>query len=209
MKDLKFNIYGMARPTTPAELLALMKEFNSEAHILQETLEAIGDACEADVGIHSETRRQEGGTMSTELKQAAQKALDAFEAFMKADNFTTLSTLTQKMNALRTALQQAESEPVGEPRARVELIKTGGNAGLSTRIIELDIATRERLLPGDLLYTRPAAGVPEGFALVPLKATPKVAMVLYEGARSCFSPKVAEDLWQDALTAARAGAERR
>lgn len=50
MKDLKFNIYGMARPTTPAELLALMKEFNSEAHILQETLEAIGDACEADVG---------------------------------------------------------------------------------------------------------------------------------------------------------------
>lgn len=47
-------------------------------------------------------------------------------------------------------------------------------------------------------------GVPEGFALVPLKATPKVAMVLYEGARNCFSPKVAEGLWQDALTAAQA-----
>lgn len=52
--------------------------------------------------------------------------------------------------------------------------------------------------------THPAPGVPEGFALVPLKATPKAAMVLYEGARRCFSPKVAEGLWQDALTAAQA-----
>ena len=33
-----------------AELLALMKEFNAEAQKLQQTLEAIGDACEADVG---------------------------------------------------------------------------------------------------------------------------------------------------------------
>lgn len=49
MKDLKFNIYGMARPTTPAELLALMKEFNAEAQNLQQTLEAIGDACKAGV----------------------------------------------------------------------------------------------------------------------------------------------------------------
>ena len=65
------------------------------------------------------------------------------------------------INTLRTAIQQAESEPVGEPRARVELMKTGGNAGLSTRIIELDIATRERLRPGDLLYTHPAPGVPD------------------------------------------------
>ena len=53
----------------------------------------------------------------------------------------------------------ATLEPVGEPRARVELMKTGGNAGLSTRIIELDTATRERLRPDDLLYTHPAPGV--------------------------------------------------
>lgn len=64
----------------------------------------------------------------------------------------------------RTSIQQAESGPVGEPRARVELMKTGGNAGLSTRIIELDIATRERLRPGDLLYTHPAPGVPDDVA---------------------------------------------
>lgn len=99
--------------------------------------------------------------MSIELKQAAQQVLDVFEAFGEADDFATLFTLTQKMNTLRTAIQQAESEPVGEPRARVELMKTGGNAGLSTRIIELDIATRERLRPGDLLYTHPAPGVPD------------------------------------------------
>lgn len=72
----------------------------------------------------------------------------------------------EAIEALRTAIQQAaESEPVGEPRARVELIKTGGNAGLSTRIIEMDIATRERLRPGDLLYTHPAPGVSDGWRI--------------------------------------------
>ena len=54
------------------------------------------------------------------------------------------------------------------------------------------------------LYDHPAPGVPEGFALVPVEPTPKVAMVLYEGARNCFSPKVAEVLWQDVLAAAQA-----
>lgn len=50
--------------------------------------------------------------MTIELKQAAQQALDAFEAFGEADDFATLFTLTQKMNALHTAIQQAASEPV-------------------------------------------------------------------------------------------------
>lgn len=48
--------------------------------------------------------------MTIELKQAAQQALDAFEAFGEADDFATLFTLTQKMNALSTAIQQAESD---------------------------------------------------------------------------------------------------
>lgn len=48
--------------------------------------------------------------MSIELKQAAQQALDAFEAFGEADDFATLFTLTQKMNALRTTIQQAGSQ---------------------------------------------------------------------------------------------------
>ena len=68
--------------------------------------------------------------------------------------------------------QQATPEPVGEPVARVELMQTGGNAGLATRIVEIDDPLRERLRPGDLLFTHPAPGVPEGFALVPVEPTP-------------------------------------
>lgn len=103
--------------------------------------------------------------MSIELNRSA------FEAFAQRNEFGTYrtdrkgdgydSSHTQLMwMAWCAAIQQAESAPVAEPSARVELIKTGGNAGLSTRIIELDIATRERLRPGDLLYTHPAPGVP-------------------------------------------------
>ena len=55
--------------------------------------------------------------MSIELKQAAQQALDAFDDFGDADDFATMFALTQKMNALHAALQQAEAQqPVtGEP----------------------------------------------------------------------------------------------
>ena len=55
--------------------------------------------------------------MSTELKTAAQQAVDAFDAFGDADDFASLFELTRKMHALRTAIQQAEAQqPVtGEP----------------------------------------------------------------------------------------------
>lgn len=56
---------------------------------------------------------------------------------------------------------KAAPEPVGEPVARVELMQTGGNAGLATRIVEIDDPLRERLRPGDSLFARPAPGVPE------------------------------------------------
>lgn len=46
--------------------------------------------------------------MSIELKQAAQQAVDAFDAFGDADDFASLFELTRKMRALRTATQQAE-----------------------------------------------------------------------------------------------------
>lgn len=49
--------------------------------------------------------------------------------------------------------QQPES--VQEPVAKVELMTTGGNAGLATRILEIDDHLRERLRPGQLLYTAP------------------------------------------------------
>ena len=47
------------------------------------------------------------------------------------------------------------AEPVQEPVAKVELMLTGGNAGLATRIVEIDDHLRERLRPGQLLYTAP------------------------------------------------------
>ena len=48
--------------------------------------------------------------MSIELKQAAQMVIDAFDAFGDADDFESLFELTQKMRALRTAIQQAEAQ---------------------------------------------------------------------------------------------------
>lgn len=42
-----------------------------------------------------------------------------------------------------------------EPVARVELMQTGGNVGLATRIVEIDDPLRERLRPGTKLYTSP------------------------------------------------------
>lgn len=159
--------------------------------------------------------------MSSELKQAVQQAIDAFDAFGEGedDDFASLFALSQKMEALRTAIQQAGAktdEPVAWPlRAQVwkrestqewvlEIAGTLGDTDMNIRHTQpLSVAYEN--VPGlPTFYTHPAPGVPEGFALVPLKATPKVAMVLYEGARSCFSPKVAEGLWQDALTAAQA-----
>lgn len=96
--------------------------------------------------------------MATQLIQAAQQALDAFDAFGEDDDFASLFALSQKMEALRTALQSAQAS---EPVARVELMQTGGNTGLATRIVEIDDPLRERLHPGDVLYTLPAPGVPE------------------------------------------------
>ena len=45
--------------------------------------------------------------------------------------------------------------PQPEPVAKVELMLTGGAAGLATRIVEIDDHLRERLRPGQLLYTGP------------------------------------------------------
>ena len=51
--------------------------------------------------------------------------------------------------------KQEQAEPAQEPVAKVELMTAGGNAGLATRIVEIDDHLRERLRPGQLLYTAP------------------------------------------------------
>ena len=109
----------------------------------------------------------------SDLRTAAQQALEALEMsrrFVYADNRPQCD---EAIDALRAALaQQAEhfcdthctwadhaagcvmAEPE-EPVAKVELMTTGGNAGLATRIVEIDDHLRERLRPGQLLYTAP------------------------------------------------------
>lgn len=147
--------------------------------------------------------------MSIELRQAAQQALKALEAISDemtvGERYTNAGQyLLDALGPLRAAIRQAESEPVGEPRARVELMKTGGNAGLSTRIIELDIATRERLRPGDLLYTHPAPGVPDWAACQRIAEAPEVDEALRLFAEGETTEDQAVAIVQAVLTAAQA-----
>jgi hypothetical protein len=53
---------------------------------------------------------------------------------------------------LRAAIKEAEKQ---EPVAVVEYMNTGGNAGIATRIVEIDDPMRERLRAGDKLYAAP------------------------------------------------------
>jgi hypothetical protein len=86
----------------------------------------------------------------TTLREAAQQALEALEGVVSAHAYES-GTPVEAITALRAAL----AEPVQEPVAKVELMMTGGSAGLATRIVEIDDHLRERLRPGQLLYTPP------------------------------------------------------
>ena len=88
----------------------------------------------------------------TDLRKAAQQALEALEEYQY--HGAPFLACDGAVAALRAALAQ-QDEPVQEPVAKVELMTTGGNAGLATRIVEIDDHLRERLRPGQLLYTAP------------------------------------------------------
>lgn len=49
MKELKFAPNPFARPQTPADILALLREIRSEADNLQAAFDRIGKECAADV----------------------------------------------------------------------------------------------------------------------------------------------------------------
>ncbi len=51
MEDLKFNIYGFARPTTPCEYSALLDEALRLAQELDDQINAMGKALEAAVPV--------------------------------------------------------------------------------------------------------------------------------------------------------------
>lgn len=67
--------------------------------------------------------------------------------------------LKHRIERLEAELEQARAALAarGEPVARVELITAGGNAGIATRIVEIDVPSRERLRHGTKLYTAPPA----------------------------------------------------
>ena len=86
----------------------------------------------------------------TDLREAAIQALEVMEKGMVC-KARWVSDCANAIIALRAAL----AEPVQEPVAKVELMMTGGSAGLATRIVEIDDHLRERLRPGQLLYAAP------------------------------------------------------
>ncbi len=92
----------------------------------------------------------------TDLRTAAQQAIGLIcsarlcEVNSMSSRQEMLRLLIEATDILRAALAQ-QAEPV----AKVELMMTGGNAGLATRIVEIDDHLRERLRPGQLLYTSP------------------------------------------------------
>lgn len=44
-----FNLYAMTRPVSPQEILAVVREFRAEAARVQNHLDAVAAACEAEL----------------------------------------------------------------------------------------------------------------------------------------------------------------
>jgi hypothetical protein len=84
-----------------------------------------------------------------DLRTAAQQALEAMRRAVPTGEITLVDWMKANHD-----LEAALAEPV-QPVAKVELMTTGGNAGLATRIVEIDDHLRDRLRPGQLLYAAP------------------------------------------------------
>lgn len=87
--------------------------------------------------------------MNLELKQAAQQALDAFDSFGEDDDFERLFALSQKMEALRTAIQQA-TQPVEVTDEQIEscALEAGFSVESNGFIWAVDGAVGTRVDPG-------------------------------------------------------------
>jgi len=133
----------------------------------QAALEALKNVTDYDQ-INAARRALERALTQRPAAQTEREAFEAWYAALPNNGRKAGLTLLDAWQARASlpAPQQATPEPVGEPVARVELMQTGGNAGLATRIVEIDDPLRERLRPGDVLYDRPAPGVPEDSELL-------------------------------------------
>lgn len=99
----------------------------------------------------------------TALKAAlAEPQQEPFEYWNAVEGWVKLDEVRQHFDSVGcgTIYKTAGEDRVPlyispQPVAKVELMLTGGNAGLATRIVEIDDHLRERLCPGQLLYTTP------------------------------------------------------
>lgn len=69
-------------------------------------------------------------------------------------------------------LEDGLQESIQEPVAVVNVLEVGGNAGIATRIVEIDDPMRERLRPGTKLYTEPPAAQQRPVAWIDVKPNP-------------------------------------
>lgn len=158
--------------------------------------------------------------MNIELIQAAQQAVDAFDAFDDADDFESLFGLTQKMGALRTAIQQAEAktdEPVAwgwaivdnkglERRTRARIQDFFGSNQEAKPFSLEDVAREDREFAGCAphrvitLFTHPEPGVPDDVARDAISSVREQ----YRGTDWGKAAECVCDAIDDAMTAAQA-----
>lgn len=68
--------------------------------------------------------------------------------------------IAQDLDWAATELRAALEQPAVEPVAEVVYLERGGNAGIATRIVEIDDPRRERLQAGTKLFTAPSPQQP-------------------------------------------------
>lgn len=161
--------------------------------------------------------------MSIELKQAAQQAVDAFDAFGDADDFASLFELTQKMRALSTAIQQAEAQ---QPATGEPVVSRNPFASRCYTMSESHLSGHRLIVGFEKLgdaqdahewvarqgrgdFTHPAPSVPDGWKMVPVERSyDQRAKALIAFNRAEKDGKDRDDAlqaaWDASLTAAQA-----
>lgn len=104
--------------------------------------------------------------MSIELKQAEQQVIDAWDACGRyPDSTSDLERLDAAINALRTAIQQAEAQQPATPEPVAWVSKTGHGTyfreSITPELASLEHGGRKMWRPLTYADTHPAPGVPE------------------------------------------------
>lgn len=165
--------------------------------------------------------------MSVTLKQAARQALETLEEIALAGMSGTgqeseeamrdwharqawkfIGVAARALDPLRTAIQQAESEPVLFVSPEQARAVTGKNRVHYTPSDNSGRYLPVRATPAGLfvqpLYTHPAPGVPDGHVLVPIEPTEKMLLAYTGGALTEAGFRWCRHQWAAMLAAAQA-----